>query len=255
MHNTRDQFKHASLLTTVRSAFDQKTQKKHNSISTTDCLMSGLAVFALKYPSLLKFDEDKMSEPQLRHNLDALYGIKKAPCDTYLRERLDGQDLSVPRKANAKLLAVLQRSGVLKEWKFLDGKFLISLDATGFFSSNEVHCEHCCTKIVHKGTEKEKVTYNHQMLVGAIVSPNKKQVFPIAFEPIIKEDGDTKNDCERNCAKRWLEIFRKSHPHLPTIIVADGLYSNAPFIKAATEKNCSYILVAKETDHKFLYPS
>ena len=90
------------------------------------------------------------------------------------------------------------------------------------------------------------------MLIGSVVSPTMKQVIPVGFEPIIKEDGDNKNDCERNCAKRWLSLFRKAHPHLPTILVADGLYSNAPFIRAAKEKKCSYILVAKEKDHKYL---
>jgi hypothetical protein len=80
-----------------------------------------------------------------------------------------------------------------------------------------------------------------------------KQVLPIEFEPIIKADGLKKNDCERNCAKRWLELFRQAHPLLPTIIVADGLYSNAPFIKALQDKRCSYIIVAKQDDHKYLY--
>jgi hypothetical protein len=33
--------------------------KRSNPINLTDCLMSGFAMFSLKFPSLLKFDEQK----------------------------------------------------------------------------------------------------------------------------------------------------------------------------------------------------
>jgi hypothetical protein len=56
-----------------------------------DALMSGLAVFGLKYPSLLKFDEDQ-DEPIIRHNLKTLYGVGLAPCDTQLRDICDPVD-------------------------------------------------------------------------------------------------------------------------------------------------------------------
>ena len=260
MNKTRSAFKHSSILSNISSVFDETTgtkglceQNRSKNISMKDCLMSGLAIFSLKYKSLLKFEEDKVSERFIRHNLSELYGIKKVPCDTYLREMLDGEDLSVIKPAFASVLKVLQRGKVLENWKFLDNKFLVSVDGSGFFSSNKVKCDFCCEKITNKGLDKETTLYQHQMLVGSIVSPNMKQVLPIEFEPISKKDGDKKNDCERNCAKRWLESFRKFHPQLPTIIVADGLYSNAPFIRLLLEKRCSYIIVAKEDDHKSLY--
>jgi len=256
MHTTRPAFTHSALLSNIRTSFNKSTQglSKPGAISLTDCLMSGLAIFSLKFSSLLQFEKDKASEPEfIQHNLNTLYGVKKVPCDTYLRERLDGQDLSLIRDSFSSLFTIMQRSKVVEEWKFLDGKFLISLDGSGFFSSNEVHCEYCCERVHNKGTDKETITYHHQMLVGSMVSPLCKQVIPIGFEPIIKADGNKKNDCERNCAKRWLETFREYHPQLPTIIVADGLYSNAPFIRALQEKRCSFITVAKEDDHKYLY--
>ena len=256
MNKTRPAFTHSAILSNIRDSFHQSTEAlatKAKEISIVDCLLSGLAIFSLKYQSLLKFEEDKDAEPYIKHNLKSMYKIKKVPCDTYLRERLDTPDLSAIRTAISDELFVLQRGKVLDNWKFLDDKFLISLDATGFFSSNTVKCSCCCEKVLHKGTAKETTIYHHQMLVGSIVSPNMKQVLPIEFEPIIKEDGAKKNDCERNGAKRWLSLFRKSHPNLPTIIVADGLYSNAPFINNLKEERCSYIIVAKEDDHRYLY--
>ena len=255
MNRTRESFKHSNILSKIRGSFKDtlKGDVAGTGISTTDCLMSGLAIFALKYESLLQFDKERGSEKVTRYNLSSLYGVKKAPCDTYLRERLDGQELSVIRNANAKLFGLLQRSKVVELWKFLDNKYLVSLDASGFFSSSNVKCNCCCEKVLHKGSNKEETIYHHQMLVGSMVSPSMKQVFPMEFMPIIKEDGAKKNECERSCAKRWLKVFRQYHPQLPVIIVADGLYSNGPFIKELASHRCSYILVAKEDDHKYLY--
>jgi hypothetical protein len=47
----------------------------------------------------------------------------------------------------------------------------------------------------------------------------------LAPEPIIKQDGESKNDSERNASKRFLEKMRKTHPHLRLIVIEDGLSS------------------------------
>ena len=47
--------------------------------SLSDCLMSGLAVFGLKYPSLLQFDRDAGTDEVVRANPRALYGVERAP--------------------------------------------------------------------------------------------------------------------------------------------------------------------------------
>jgi hypothetical protein len=57
---------------------------------------------------------------------------------------------------------------------------------------------------------------------------------------IIKQDGMTKNDCERNAAKRFFEQLRKDHPHLPFIINEDDLSPNAPHIKDMKRYNVHY---------------
>jgi transposase-like protein len=91
------------------------------------------------------------------------------------------------------------------------------------------------------------------MLGAAIVHPDFKEVIPLAPEFIKKQDGQTKNDCERNAAKRFFEKLRKDHPHLPLIITEDGLSSNAPHIREAQKHNLHYILGVKEGDHSFLF--
>ena len=72
------------------------------SISFTDVLMSGFAVFGLKFPSLLKYDQNRRT---LDHNLLSLYHIKQPPSDTYMRERLDELDPRFLRPVFKKMFA------------------------------------------------------------------------------------------------------------------------------------------------------
>lgn len=250
MYRTRPQFTHDSLLRTVRQTFGDHCEKPSTAypISTADCLMSALAMFSLKYPSLLQFDRERREEI-ICHNLRTLYGIDKIPCDTQMRERLDGLPLFLVREVITTIVSILQRSKVLELWKFLDQYYLVSLDGTGFFSSPEIHCDQCCEKH-HK--KDGSITYHHQMVVGCLVHPTMKQVIPLEFEPIVKEDGSQKNDCERNASKRFLKNLRHYHPQLPVVLLGDGLSSNAPFIREARDRRCSYIFVCKEADHKAL---
>jgi hypothetical protein len=88
-----------------------------------------------------------------------------------------------------------------------------------------------------------------------LVCPSEKTVIPFPPEPITKQYGATKNDCEINAAKRFIEDLRREHPLLKIIIISDSLLSKGPFIKELKAKNMSFILAAKPGDHKFLFES
>jgi hypothetical protein len=197
---------------------------------------------------LLKYDQHRSI---LDENLKTLYHINHPPSDTYLRERLDEVDPKFMRPAFKKIFAQLQRGNCLKEFEFLDGSYLLSIDGTGEFSSSKVCCQQCCKKEHQDGS----VTYYHQMLGACIVHPEKANVIPFCPEIIQNGDGSEKNDCERNAAKRFIENFKREHPHLNVIIVTDGVSSNAPYIQLLEENRMSYILGAKPGDHKFLFDS
>ena len=91
------------------------------------------------------------------------------------------------------------------------------------------------------------------MLGAAIVHPDYKEVVPLAPEPIIKQDGETKNDCERNAAKRFFDKLRTAHPNLRLIVIEDALSSNAPHIHELEKHQLHYILGVKKGDHAFLF--
>jgi hypothetical protein len=72
-------------------------------------------------------------------------------------------------------------------------------------------------------------------------------------EPMVKQDGTEKNDCERNAAKRLIAKLRQDHPHLTCIVTEDSLSSNAPPIETLQDHGLHDILGVKEGDHALLF--
>ena len=222
---------------------------KQSPYSWEDCIMSGLAIFGLKFPSLLQFEKQAADEPWIRRNLRTLYRVDKAPSDTCLRERLDEISPRQLRRPFKQIFAYLQRGKALEKFRYLDGHHIISLDGTGQYSSKNVHCDNCCVKQHRNGD----TTYYHHMLGAVLVHPDRKEVIPLAPEPIVKADGNTKNDCERNASKRLLSDLRREHPHLKVLIVEDGLASNHPHLSLLDSLNMQYVIGVKPGDHSYLF--
>ena len=125
----------------------------------------------------------------------------------------------------------------------------MALDGTEYFSSHQVHCSGCLEKHHRDG----KVTYHHQMLGAAIVCPGRREVIPLMPEPIFRQDGASKNDCERNALKRFLPKFRQDHPHLRVIATLDALYANAPVIRDLRAALVPWIIRVKSEGNPFLF--
>ena len=218
-------------------------------ISVADALMSGFAMFSLKDPSLLAFDQRRHDATKLT-NLKTLYAIDEVPCDTQMRVILDEVEPDEVAPVYRMLFQEAQRGKLLEEFVFLEGCYLLSLDGTQYVSSTKIHCPSCLEKTNSKTGE---VTYSHQMLGAALVHPDRSEVIPLCPEPITKQDGETKNDCERNAAKRFLTQFRREHPHLGVIVIEDGLSSNAPHIRELLRLDLHFILGVKSGDHDWLF--
>src|SRR5881296_3619521 len=213
-------------------------------ISLTDALMSAFAMFSLKSPSLLAFDKERAEG-----NLHTIYGIERVPCDTHMREILDPVSPKVLRPVFKSVFTQLQRGKALESMAFLDGHYLLALDGTEYFSSKTIHCASCLHKVHRNGS----ITYYHQMLGAALVHPEQRAVIPLMPEPIIKQDGMGKNDCERNAAKRFIAKLRQDHPHLKFIVTEDSLRSNAPHLETLHDHGLHYILGVKDGDHAYLF--
>lgn len=213
--------------------------------SVADAIMSAIAMFSLKDPSLLAFQGRRNDQ-----NLKNIYRINHVPSDTTMREILDRIDPGNLRPLFKSVFRKVQQCDGLKPFRFLGEYYLLSVDGTEYFSSQKVHCG-CCMQRQHRNSDE--VTYYHQMLGAVLVHPDQKQVIPLAPEPIVKQDGDNKNDCERNAAKRLLTKTREDHPNLRFCVVEDALASNAPHIRLLKRERMHFLLGAKPADHEHLF--
>jgi hypothetical protein len=232
----------------LRLGFDRMPDSRtgESTIPLGDALMSGFAMFSLKDPSLLAFDERRRNP---NDNFRTIYGIGQVPSDTQMRAILDPIDPDLLRPLFGDVFRCLQRGKALEPFVYLDGCYLLSLDGTNYFSSSKIHCDSCLKK-THRGGS---TTYYHQLLGATLVHPDRKEVIPLAPEPIINQDGHNKNDCERNATRRWLTRFRQEHPHLPVIIIEDALSANAPHLRDLRAARVHYIIGVKPGDHAFLF--
>jgi Transposase DDE domain len=244
--NVRKYLSADALFGLLRSGFADIAEHRPGKpdISLTDALMSAFAMFSLKSPSLLAFDQERTEG-----NLQRVYGMERVPCDTAMREILDPVVPECLRPLFKQVFRALQRGKALEEMVFVEGHYLLALDGTGYFSSQQIHCASCLETHHRNGT----VTYHHQMLGAALIHPDRREVIPLMPEPIVKQDGSEKNDCERNAAKRLIVKLRQDHPHLKVIVTEDSLSSNAPHIEVLQAHNLHYILGVKEGDHAYLF--
>lgn len=244
----RQQLSADNLYRLVRSEFQQVVDRRGGGvvIPLGDALMSGFAVFALKAPSLLAFDKQRQSDAA---NLKSLFGVNHVPSDTQMRTILDEVESSQMRPAFTSVFRQLQRGKALEPFVFFQGHYLMALDGTSYFSSEKIHCSGCLEKKSRNG----KIAYSHQMLGACLVHPELREVIPLCPEAIVKQDGQTKNDCERNASRRFLEHFRREHPRLPVIVVEDALSGNAPHLADLTAHRMHFIIGIKPGSQAFLF--
>jgi hypothetical protein len=96
-----------NLIRLVRTEFQQVPDKRSEpQVVLADALMSGYAVFALEYPSLLAFEEYSSANA---FNLTSLFGIQRVPSDTQMRVLLDPIDPGSTARAASKRKAAAAR--------------------------------------------------------------------------------------------------------------------------------------------------
>lgn len=211
-----------------------------------DVLRSGFAMFSLKCPSLLSFEKRSREEDK---NLLNIYRIEQVPSDSQMRKILDAVDPSPLRRSFRSYFGLLRQAKVVKDYEYFPGMTLVSVDGVEHFSSTQVHCEQCIQKRHRNGD----VWHHHAMLAAVMVHPERREVFPLDCEPIICQDGSTKNDCERNAAKRLVQTMSQSYADTSLVLVEDALYANAPHIRQITGHGWHYVLNVKPDSHKSLF--
>lgn len=232
------------LIQSIKTGFKKVTEHRYQNaqITLADYLQSAFAMFHLKDSSVHQY---RLNYPERAENLQTIYHVEFLPSDSAMREGIDGinpddiQDCyKIPHQE-------LNESGIMDEYKVLGRYQTILFDGTQHYCSAKKPCEHCLKKEYrNKKGEITKTTYSHQALATVMAHADHKEVFPIACEAIVKQDGSQKNDCELNASKRLIPKVRSMLPieKYELIGIFDGLYPNGPHIKLLNEYQMRYII-------------
>ncbi len=145
---------------------DDRRQSAKVDYSLHDCLMSGFAMMFFQDPSLLTFQQ-RLQDGIHKNNLTTVFAVGDIPKDTQMREILDIIAASQLDGVFSDFLHRLQRGKHLADYQLLDGSYLVAIDGSEYFSSENIHCPHC---LVTKS--KGNVRYHHQILQSVIVHPD-----------------------------------------------------------------------------------
>lgn len=224
---------------------DSRASNSHYDI--LDVLRCGFTIYSLKCASLFSFRKRSKAE---NSNLGSIYGINKVASDNTLRNVLDDVDPQKLRKGFHLLYKRIKKIGILKKYVYWRKHIVVSIDGVEHFCSKNISCEHCMTRKHRDGSQSNY----HAMLSAAIVHPDKQEVFILDNEPIIKQDGSTKNDCERNAAYRLIDHLQTLYKQEFMVFVFDALYACGPVIKKLKENSpWKYIINITPEGNKGLF--
>lgn len=215
--------------------------------SLNDALKSGFAIYSLKAASLFAFRQMAQAE---EYNLASIYRIGDLPSDNGLRKILDQVNPNDLRKGFDVLFEHTLSTGVLNAFHYWRNYLMVSIDGVQHFQSKQVSCAHCLEQRHRDGS----VSHSHSLLSAAIVCPGQSEVFPLDHEPIIIQDGSTKNDCERNAAHRLIDRLQSIYYQRNMLLCLDALYSCNPIIERIEQQpHWRYIIGITEAGHTHLF--
>jgi hypothetical protein len=235
----------------VGKLVDKRQESNGRKYKIGDAVKSALAVFYFQHPSMLIFQQE-MKRKHRRSNLGTLFGVQEIPCGEQIKNIVDEIAPSEMEGAFEKALKIAGEQGILDSYRVPLGGVLIALDGVWYFSSKEIHCEHCLSMEKKGRGGKSETTYYHDMVAAAIVKPDSSVVLPLVPEFIRNEDGSEKQDCERNAAKRWFESQSGKYAGLEATILGDDLYACHAICKQIQGAGMHFLLTCKDESHPWI---
>jgi hypothetical protein len=136
------------------------------------------------------------------NNARSLFKIERIPTPNHIRQTLDPVPPHHLLSLFDDLHQAFEQTGLLETMRAVGGTRLLALDATWYYSSasKNIHCPNCSR---NERAEGQRTHFN-SAITPVIVSPGHARVVPLRPEFITPQDGQAKQDCEINAAKRWL---------------------------------------------------
>jgi len=235
-----------ALLGCLRRCCETLPDKRTGNNTTYPMADFGLAafsVFFMQSPSFLAHQR-QLEKGQGRSNCQTLFGMDRIPTDNHIRALLDPVPPEHFFPLFRDVLAALEGSGGLSDFRRLGEHVLIALDGTQYHCSDKVHCPQCSSRARGGKTE-----YFHTLVAASIVAPGHSRVVPLEPEFVVPQDGHEKQDCESRAARRWLASHGSRYARLDPVYLGDDLYACQPVCEAVRESGGHFLFVCKPSSH------
>jgi hypothetical protein len=236
-------------LRTVAAALPDRRTGDNTRYSMADIALSAFAVFFTQCPSFLSFQQ-AMEQVRGANNARSLFGVQTIPSDNHIRQTLDPVEPHHLFSVYDDLYQAFEKTGLQQAMRAVQDTQLIALDATWYFSSQSenIHCPNCSCIRHAEGSS----THFHSAITPVIVSPRHSQVVPLRPEFITPQDGQVKQDCEINAAKRWLAAHAQRYATGNVTLLGDDLYAHQPFCRQVLLHGFHFLFTCKPTSHTHL---
>jgi hypothetical protein len=240
-----------SLETEADKLPDNRQESNDTKYSLGDALKSGLSVFYFLNESMLAF-QTSLKRKYKKDNLETLFGVKEVASSDQIKNIVDRIEPSGLEEVFEYGLKRAKMEGVYAKYQVLDGEMPVVCDGTWYFSSKEIHCDHCLTITNEKKNGEKTTTYYHDVLAFALVKYDNAVVLPLAPEFIRNEDGMEKQDCERNAFKRHIKRRAGEFRELKPIFLGDDLYACHSICYDLDDRGFSFIFTCKNESHPYI---
>lgn len=234
----------------VAAGLPDRRTGANRSYPMADIALSAFGVFFTQCPSFLSFQQN-MEKAHGRNNARSLFGVQRIPSDNHIRQMLDPVEASELFGLFDDLHQAFDDAGLLEAMRAVKNTRLIALDATWYFSSQteNICCENCSCLRHADG----RITHYHSAITPVILSPGHSQVVPLRPEFIRPQDGQEKQDCEINAAKRWLAAHAGRYATGNDTLLGDDLYAHQPFCRQVLLHGFHFLFTCKPSSHPHLH--
>jgi len=212
----------------------------------TTLMVYGILMFVLQTGSRRKSNET-LSAPGMMEALMALFpDLESIPHhDTLCRllARLDPQRIE---EAQVALVRSLIRDKKFSDY-LVEGCYLIAIDGTQKMVRGLAPDDPWLQRQV--GAEGKKQTQYYVYVLEANLVLSNGVSIPLMSEFLDYDKGDSereKQDCEQRAFFRLTERLRKAFPHLPIMLLLDGLFATGPVMSRCRDYRWHFMIVLKD---------
>lgn len=209
----------------------------------TVLLIYGILTFAFHMASRREANRE-MTRPMFMANLQALFPeLEALPHHDTLQRLLAQIDVSQIEQAHLDLFRSWSRNKKFRRY-LIDNSYPIAVDGTEKFSRYELWAEECLEQSVRDGDGQRPRYYVYT--VEANLAFRNGMVIPLLTEFLNYTAGDQardKQDCEARGFKRLAQRLKAYFPHLPIMVLLDGLYPNGPIMTLCRQYKWDFMMV------------